>query len=588
MKKSSRIAAGLVAGLLALTPCVTCGLTAQAGSITIENAGANDVDHAYTAYQLITGTLSEDKSTLSNMAWGEGVDSAKLIAALKNAENAAALGITLGDDPDIKEVAEALGSISSDAAKVEKLAKIIDDAQILKTGTDLTKNASGNYETGTIADGWYLIKDNLEPDPAAEDGAVVSANLLQVTKNLTVKPKYSLPSLDKVIVEGEDEVKGNTASIGDTVTYKITTKVPNMTGYDKYFFNINDTLSSGLTFDPESVEIKVGSTVIKQDENDNYTDYETDHAMYYVTDSAVSGGTAIKIVFENFYENFKDTTAGTPITVTYNAVLNKDAVIDGAGNPNTASLTYSNNPNETGDGKSDDKPDEPGDDTPTGKTPDATVKTFTTEIVLDKFEKGKPETKLQGVRFRMTGTGLKSVLTDTGMYVKDDAADPAYYLLKDGSFTDEAKTGDATHDDAYASDDKYKFTTATDVTTEDVYVDVEGVTDENGALTFSGLNAGTYVITEIETLDGFNLLTAPITVTITAGTIPADLASCSFTYTPAELLDGNVVKIENSRGSTLPETGGIGTKLFYLIGGMLVVGSGVVLVTKKRMSRTEK
>ena len=585
MKKSMRIAAGLIAGLLALTPCVVTSLTAEATSITIKGAGTGDAEHEYAAYQIITGELTEKdgKQVLSKMEWGTGVDSAALIAALT--ANATDLGITMPAETTVENIADALSAITGDAAKVEKLAKIFNETGILKgTPAEIEPDGS-NYKATLPADGWYFIKDNLTP----ADGNAVSANLLQVIGDVTVNPKYSLPSLEKKILEGEDEKDANTASIGDTVTYKLTTKVPVMTGYDKYFFNISDTLSKGLTYVPDSVKVTVGGTEITADaDNDPQTVEAGMH--YYATDAAATDGTgtSIKFVFQNFVNEFKG-AEGQEIVVTYDAVLNNDAVIDGAGNPNTASLTYSNNPNSEGEGEPT-KPDEPGSTTPTGKTPDETVKTFTTEIVIDKIDKDTKD-KLDGIKFRLTGTGLQSVLTEKGLYVKDDSVtgENAYYLLKDGSFTNDAPTGDADHDKDYESTtQKYAFTTASSVSENAVYVDTEGVTADGGQLKFSGLNAGTYTITEIETLEGYNLLTSPITVTIGEGTIAADLSKCTFTYEPDDMMDGNIITIENSQGSTLPSTGGIGTKLFYMIGGMLVVGSGVLLVTKKRMSKIEK
>lgn len=101
-------------------------------------------------------------------------------------------------------------------------------------------------------------------------------------------------------------------------------------------------------------------------------------------------------------------------------------------------------------------------------------------------------------------------------------------------------------------------------------------TDASGKVSFAGLAAGTYTLTETETLAGYNILTDSITVTIAAdGT--ATFVGATGT--------GNEVTVVNNAGSTLPSTGGIGTTIFYVIGGILVLGAGVLLVTRRRMSK---
>ena len=600
MKMSKRITAGLIAGLLALTPCAAYSLTAFAGADDSYTITVNETieDYAYKAYQIFSGTLKDGK--LAQIDWATGFGSAGFLSDLQND----AAFCTDPDDADTNlfkgaETAEDVANVLKnldDETDVEKLAQF---AKLAKKNigtapvTDSTYDTeSGKHKINVTGSGYYLIEETEIPagDPAGEN-EIYSRFMMKVVESTTVKPKRELPELHKKIDDGTtDGTTGNTASIGDTVTYKLTTKVPNMIGYDKYFFNIKDTLSAGLTYVPDSIKVTVNSVEINKDEDGDYATYEDGMWYYVTTDSAGDAGTNIAIVFENFLADYK-AYEGKDIVVTYDAILNNDAVIDGEGNPNTASLTYSNNPNEEGEGKDDEHPDEPGSSTPTGKTPDETVKTFTTEIEILKVDKDNHDVKLDGVKFRLTGAGLKSVLTEKGLFVKDDTVtgEDAYYLLTNGDFTNEAPNGNAEHDAAYQDKtQKYAFTTVTGEETGLIYVDTEGETAEGGKLKFSGLNAGEYTITEIKTQEGYNLLSSPITVTIGAGTIASDLKSCTFTYAPEDKMDGNVITIENSQGSTLPSTGGIGTKLFYLIGGMLVVGSGVILVTKKRMSGVEK
>ena len=607
MKNKKRAAALMTAGFLSLSLGSTLGMTAFASSITISKGEAGDATHAYKAYAIITGKLATDGKTLSDLEWGADVNSTNLIAALK--ANKTALGITLGDTPTIDDIADALATIT-DGDKLELLAKVIGDDpddgnaanNILSStgGKALTQNSTTkNYETGEIDDGWYLIKDSLKP----ATGQTKSANLLQVAKitdNTTIAPKYSLPTLDKVIIEGDDETDVNSANIGDVITYNLKTKVPDMTGYSKYYFIVNDTLSPGLTYNNDLVityGTGTGATTLTLDTDGAATaksgDYYVNKGEYSSTD-----GTSVQVVFEDFYNKFKSIDVGTPITLSYTATLNNNAVTGEAGNPNTANLTYSNDPNANPDPGSgtdpDDTPDEPNppstpggsDGSPVGNTPDDSVKTFTADVVIDKFDSVNDTLKLEGATFRISGTGLKYVMNEKGMYVK--SATGTYYLLKDGSFTNEAPTGVASHDAAYASTtDKYEFTKKEDLTEEPVSVNTYGVTDKNGCLVFKGLDAGKYTITEIIAPDGYNLLPAPIDIEIKAD-LDNDEETCKWTFTPTDNFDGNVLKIANKKGTILPSTGGVGTKLFFIFGGVLAIGSGVYLVTRKRMSGIEQ
>ena len=387
MKKSKRFAALLTAGLLALAPCAMASMSLTAFASTLTVTDTDPAEHTYNAYQLITGTKDAD-GNLSDMNWGDAItdNGAALITAL-NAKKSD-LGIDeLASNATVNQVAAQLAKIK-DADMIQILAKVFNETGVLtKTAAKPLAKSGTKYTNTELADGWYLILDESDPLVSGDTAGVKvrSANLLKIVEDTEAVAKHSLPSVEKKIVKGTQKVDANSASIGDTVNYEITTKSPDVTGYDKYYFVLNDTLSKGLTYDEATeLTVKLGDTTLTLDPDGAATDQS---GQYYVVKGAydATNGTAIKIVFEDCVTLFKDVDPGTDIVVTYKATLNENAVITDAGNPNTVNLQYSNDPNEdTNNTNEPGKPDEPNDDAPTGKTPDDEVKTYTTALKLMK------------------------------------------------------------------------------------------------------------------------------------------------------------------------------------------------------------
>lgn len=545
MKATKRIFSVFLTCVLAFTMAFAMGLTASAADYTITiNKPAGDIDRTYEAYQIFQGNL--DGSTLSDIEWGAGIDGAAFLTELK--KNASFTSCT-----DAKTVAEKLATFTNDSDEAVAFAKL--------AGKFLT-TATATSSTGkiTVPAGYYLLKDVT----TVTDDAL-SLNILKVVKDVTVNPKADHPTVDKKIgTDISTGVAANEATIGDKVPFVIASKVPQMQGYTKYFFVLNDSMTAGLTYNKD-VAIKIGATTLAADAYDVVYD-DTANTM--------------KIVIKNFIQYKSE--AGKDIVVTYSATLNEKADLTQAGNKNTVKLTYSNNPNV--DYKGDNEPDTTD---PVGETPEHVTVTYSTKLQLTKVDGADHNVKLEGVEFQITGTSIKTAVSK-GEYFKQDAAG-TYYQLKDGTFTETVPTAE-TESKYVSTSVKYAKVTDTTEQTKMQKVTANGTTDANGLITFEGLGAGTYYITELKTKSGYNLLTAPITVVITA---TPGTTSCTWTATmngaPATF-EENMVKltVENNKGSVLPITGGIGTTIFYVIGGLLVCGAVVMAITKKKLSVEDK
>ena len=556
--------------VLALTLLLAMSATVFAAddTYTITISGDNVVaGHIYEAYQIFKGDLAEkdSKTILSNIEWGSSVNGDALLTALKAD---ATLGNDFKDCTTAAQVADVLATYGSDAGKTQQFAKLAGaNLNATVAGTSTWNESGKNYSISSLAPGYYLVKDK---DDSAPSSDAYTRYILQVVHNVTVNAKTDVPTVDKNIKEGDTSVKANNASIGDVINYEVKSAVPDMTGYTKYFFVMNDTLSKGLTYNDDMV-IKVGNTTLTKDTGYTVTAVKNDN-----------GTTSIEIVFKNFV-GYKD-QVGADVIVTYSATLNQDASLDPvAGNPNKVQLTYSNNPNV--DGKGDPKnPDKPGEGAPTGKTPESETKTYVTGIKLTKVDGADHNKMLTGAKFKIEGNGVKVVLVNKEVY--EETSDGTYYMLKTGTYTETAPI-DETASSYDSTTTKYKKVTAVTKDTVNTKVNATGYVDEKGVLTFEGLGEGTYTIKEIVAPNGYNLLKAPIKVEIKAN---ATFAKCEWTVTAdgkPVTADNNLYAflIENKSGAELPSTGGIGTTVFYVLGGVLVVCAGVLLITKRRMNK---
>lgn len=447
-----------------------------------------------------------------------------------------------------KELIDYLATLENNASALNAFSKAagkyIVDNSITAAGT--ATGTAENTVTIPVADaGYYLVTATAT---ATDGNATVEALCALTTTNpaAQVNLKADAPTIDKKIDaatdtdpnNGDDLVVANNASVGDKVPFVITSQVPVMTGYEKYFFVVTDTLSEGLTFNND-VKITIGGNPLENLADPEIANYEIimykDAKLSEVTTDA-GEARAFEIVFKDFIQ-FKDDPdtplvtegrEGQEILITYTATLNEKAELGTVGNKNSVKLTYSTNPNTRGDGDPD-NPDKPGPDDPKGETPEKDTYTYVTGIKLTKYDDGEPRQILTGAKFTISGDRNIFYIVNEEIFKEDESG--TYYLLK---FEDDAEkkytTTPPTEDTLHLYDaetvegaKKYsKIETVTKETKGTTPFSAEGYVDKNGVLTFKGLSEGTYTIKEVVAPDGYNILTEDITITITC-TVPTDL-----------------------------------------------------------------
>ena len=558
-KRARRAAAFAAAVVMAACAAVPMGSSFSASavgnnSITITAVDGAAITHNYEAYQVFKGQYAA--GSLGNIDWGTGVDGATILAELQSAE--APLDVFNGAK-DAKDVAEKL---AAGVTKAEDDELAVAFAAVV--GKHLTTVKSGTYANGAITgldDGYYLIQDVSDsPSGTGETNSGAKTRfILKVAgeENATVTAKSSAPSVIKKVKEDDKAVTGAVTvgsytadakyndvadyCIGENVPFELISTMPSTyNDYTSYFYQFTDTLASNFTLNTDSIAVKV----VNADGETTLT--ATD---YTVGAQDESGKFTITI---NDTKKIASITKDSTIVVDYTAQLNSGAVIGLDGQENKVDLTYSNNPNYTGTGEATPEGDK-------GKTPEDKVIVFTYELDVTKYL-GDEETKA-------------------------DAEDGTKAGFKLGN-TDGSKWATV--------DGNLRITGWVD----DVAAATEVTTDATGIFKFIGLDDGTYTLRETTTPTGYNTM-ADLTLTIGATTannqvwsgtasdaLSAIKLTMNSTNTDGDVDKGNVEgSIINQKGSSLPSTGGIGTTLFYVGGGVLVAGAGVLLITKKRAKK---
>ena len=405
--------------------------------------------------------------------------------------------------------------------------------EILNSTSEITPDA--DFVGGTakeVDQGYWLIADVTIFDNGATNTTYSLVMLDTAGKDeIKVDVKKDVPTVEKKVEEINDSIAAADDSttnwadaadydINDEINFKLTGTVDgNIGSYNKYFYSFHDTMNK-MTFVEDSVKVSIDGT-----------DYTSKFVVEWNADNKTLGVSIADLLSIKNDEDKPVVTANSKIVVEYKATLDADAVIGSTGNPNEVYLEYSNNPYDTNEG-------EPS----TGNTPKDVVTVFTYQLVIDKV---------------------------------------------DGNITDERVLLEGAGFTLYkwnAEQEKYLA----------VGNEITGVTE----FEFKGLDAGQYKLVETTVPAGYNKaddvefvvesefdneLKALVVKDIDGNSITAseENTEAKFVVTLAE---GKVkTDIKNFSGSELPSTGGIGTVIFYVVGGIVFVGALILLVVKVRM-----
>ena len=526
MKKVFAAAAAIatVFGLAATT--VATANAADNATLTVSTTDTKFAGKTVNAYKMFSATVSSDGGAVS-YTLTDGWKPFFMSSTLD--------GLTGVTDANVNDKANEY--VSKLTGKEKDLSAFAAKASNWAQTNNITADATATVSKNAATDGKYTATfTNLDygyyvvavPGATVADTNSQYAALVRVhSTSVDAEIKGALPTVDKKVQVNGTGKDATDAKIGDTLTFTLTSTIPDMSAYNTYTFNFKDTLSKGLTFG-QVTSVKVGDTTLTKD-----TDYTV------TTAPADSGKTLLTVAMKDF-KTKQQANAGKKITVTYAATLNKDAVVGGAGNVNSATIQYSNNPSTNG----------------TGESEPSKVRVFTYGFTVDKYT-GKnyddTATRLAGAEFTLAHKGGTAI---SFVKVADSATQNAVYRV-------------AKADEAGAT------TTIT--------------TPANGKVDFRGLENGEYTLTETKAPAGYNKLASAIGVKVDGQNNGTDTTHATvvikYDNNNGSVYDqtasNGVIPVQNKSGAILPGTGGMGTIAFTVIG-VLVIALGVAWTLKRK------
>lgn len=516
-KLVSRFMAVLMAMVMILSMSMTAfAEVAPKGTLTVNNTVAGKT---LDLYQIFTATKSGDNVAYTLNSAYEGFF--KNNTRISGSESLTGEALS---EAAYNYVKNQVGKNGSDGVAFAKdiLGWILENKTTVDATHTTAPTTAGNTVINNLDYGYYVVYPLGATDTSTAPGneTVKSvASLVSVTDTtVSINMKSNYPTVVKKV----NDKNADDVNIGDEVTYTLTSKVPDMTGYTSYVFNFKDTLSTGLTFKG------ITSVTVGSGENVQNVTAGTGDNTYTLTQN----GQDITITMNNFLASNKD-KVGQAITVTYTATLNKDAVTGFDPNTNKATVEYSNKP---GTGEK-------------GESEPSKVDVHTFDFTIFKYYlKDATKTGLANAEFELYKANTTGDAADTNAKIN---------IVDEG----EGVYRQATADEAKAID----FTSA------------KIVSDTDGKVLVKGLDAGIYYLRETKAPEGYNKLLSDIKVEIIA-TYGEDgkLASYKVDYTyNGKTTNGTAitdkdnhpeVAVENKTGAQLPSTGSKGALMVTLAG----------------------
>ena len=518
MKKLvSRFMAVLIAMVMILSMSMTAfAADAPKGTLTVNNTVEGKT---LDLYQIFTATKSGDNVAYTLNSAYEGFF--KNNTRISGSESLTGEALS---EAAYNYVKDQVGKDGNNGAAFAKdiLGWILENKTTVNATHTTAHTTAGNTVINNLDYGYYVVYPLGATDTSTAPGneTVKSvASLVSVTDTtVSINMKSNYPTVVKKV----NDKNADDVNIGDEVTYTLTSKVPDMTGYTSYVFNFKDTLSTGLTFKG------ITSVTVGSGENVQNVTAGTGDNTYTLTQN----GQDITITMNNFLASNKD-KVGQAITVTYTATLNKDAVTGFDPNTNKATVEYSNKP---GTGEK-------------GESEPSKVDVHTFDFTIFKYYlKDATKTGLANAEFELYKANTTGDAADTNAKIN---------IVDEG----EGVYRQATADEAKAID----FTSA------------KIVSDTDGKVLVKGLDAGIYYLRETKAPEGYNKLLSDIKVEIIA-TYGEDgkLASYKVDYTyNGKTTNGTAitdkdnhpeVAVENKTGVQLPSTGSKGALMVTLAG----------------------
>ena len=562
----------ILAILVVLCVVFSCGALAAiaaepTGSITIQNPGNSNATVAgktFKVYKIFDATTSGNNTSYSwykdggNIPFYDFFYGANGIVG-QNVENGNVQGAVEflaeknsgGNNFELSQVAEKLHDyiVEKNIAYVEKI------------------TASDTATSVTVSDlsyGYYLVYDDTDLSGDGTSAVRSAVMLSNVNKDAVITLKANRPQILKQIKKHNEEYgKGTSVSIGDTVTFKITTVVPSHTLYTDYTYYVEDVMHDGLVLDVDSIKVYQNDIELEGD--------------FTLTTTGLSEGVDFKVDFTALMNDDDKYEIGDELVIIYDAKVT-NAIQAQKANQNTAKLTYSNDPTAQ---------------TSTGSVSDV-ANVYSYQFVFTKFAE---DTHGVLTNVRLAGAEFKLFRVVEG---QEDQ------LI---TFTTIEKTHESTEEGGQA-------TTYTQyVVTEGSTGSIDTLTTHNkgeatislghlnmgghlGDVSIFGLAEGTYKLVETKAPDGYVIADKPFkikiedqigelgsvgTLTVT-GQYDGEIGNIVNTNGIAESILTVWAEITNRPGSALPETGGIGTTLFTVLGVILMAGAVAFFISRKRNS----